>query len=150
MVTSYVLFKILYDQSSAGSRKFAIEPETGLVTTQGALDRETTSNYTVSTTDNMLSDTHLFCYTNLNGFLIYWVDSVWRSGPKCPNFWTQIPLKPRFFDSASSIFYLQLCTSLLPLCHFWPVFKPSQNPSRYWVVRHCKFVCHFFNDLANW
>ena len=49
-MTSCVLFKILYDQSSAGSRKFAIEPERGLITTQGELDRETTSNYTVSTT----------------------------------------------------------------------------------------------------
>ena len=68
MVTSYVLFKMLYDQSSAGSRKFAMEPETGLITTQGELDRETTSNYTVSTRDNMVSDKQLFYDTNLNGF----------------------------------------------------------------------------------
>lgn len=69
MVTSYVLFKILYDQSSAGSRKFVIEPETGLITTQGELDRETTSNYTVSTADNLVLDiVHLFYDTNLNAF----------------------------------------------------------------------------------
>lgn len=60
VVTSYVLFKILYDQSSAGSRKFLIEPETGLISTQGELDRETTSNYTVSTTDKMVLYIHLF------------------------------------------------------------------------------------------
>lgn len=69
MVTSYVLFKILYDQSSAGSRKFVIEPETGLITTQGELDRETTSNYIVSTADNLVLDiVHLFYDTNLNAF----------------------------------------------------------------------------------
>lgn len=69
MVTSYVLLKILYDQSSAGSRKFVIEPETGLITTQGELDRETTSNYTVSTADNLVLDiVHLFYDTNLNAF----------------------------------------------------------------------------------
>lgn len=69
MVTSYVLFKILYDQSSTGSRKFVIEPETGLITTQGELDRETTSNYTVSTADNLVLDiVHLFYDTNLNAF----------------------------------------------------------------------------------
>lgn len=69
MVTSYVLFKILYDQSSAGSRKFVIEPETGLITTQGGLDRETTSNYTVSTADNLVLDiVYLFYDTNLNAF----------------------------------------------------------------------------------
>lgn len=67
-MTSHVLFKILYDQSSAGARKFAIEPETGLIATQGELDRETTSNYTVSTTDRVVSDILLFYETNLNGF----------------------------------------------------------------------------------
>lgn len=68
-MTSYVLFKILYDQSGAGSRKFVIEPETGLITTQGELDRETTSNYTVSTADNLVLDiVHLFYDTNLNAF----------------------------------------------------------------------------------
>lgn len=41
------IFKILHDQSSAGSRKFVIEPETGVITVQGELDRETTANYTV-------------------------------------------------------------------------------------------------------
>ena len=73
MVTSYVLFKILYDQSSGGSRKFAIEPETGLITTQGELDRETTSNYTVSATDKMVSDIHLFYDPNLNGIFTWLV-----------------------------------------------------------------------------
>jgi len=68
VVTSYVLFKILYDQSSAGSRTFVIEPETGLVTTQGELDRETTSNYTVSTRDKLVSDVHVVYETNLNYF----------------------------------------------------------------------------------
>ena len=41
------IFKILHDQSSAGSRKFVIEPETGEITVRGELDRETTANYTV-------------------------------------------------------------------------------------------------------
>lgn len=46
-----------------------IEPETGLITTQGELDRETTSNYTVSTADNLVLDiVHLFYDTNLNAF----------------------------------------------------------------------------------
>ena len=67
MVISYVLFKILYDQSSAGSGKFVIEPEMGLITTQGELDRETTSNYTVSTTDKMVLDMLSFYETNLSG-----------------------------------------------------------------------------------
>lgn len=46
--TSYIVFRVLHDQSSAGSRKFTIEPETGLITTQGDLDREVTANYSVS------------------------------------------------------------------------------------------------------
>ena len=50
------MFKILYEQSSVGSRKFVIEPETGLITTQGELDRETTSNYTVSVKDKIILD----------------------------------------------------------------------------------------------
>lgn len=45
---TYIVFRVLHDQSSAGSRKFTIEPETGLITTQGELDREITANYSVS------------------------------------------------------------------------------------------------------
>ncbi|RMX53126.1 hypothetical protein pdam_00015549 [Pocillopora damicornis] len=45
--TSYIVFRVLHDQSSAGSRKFTIEPETGLITTQGELDREVTANYSL-------------------------------------------------------------------------------------------------------
>ena len=52
------IFKILHDQSSAGSRKFVIEPETGVITLQGELDRETTANYTVCIT-NLLAPLYL-------------------------------------------------------------------------------------------
>lgn len=41
------IFKILHNESSPGSRKFVIEPETGVITVQGELDRETTANYSV-------------------------------------------------------------------------------------------------------
>ena len=54
------MFKILYDESSAGSRKFVVEPETGLITTQGQLDRETTANYTVSCT-SLAPPNPIFC-----------------------------------------------------------------------------------------
>ncbi|XP_073231929.1 cadherin EGF LAG seven-pass G-type receptor 1-like [Porites lutea] len=51
----YFIFKILHDQSSAGSRKFVIEPETGVITVQGELDRETTANYTLKVQAKVLN-----------------------------------------------------------------------------------------------
>lgn len=59
------IFKILHDQSSAGSRKFVIEPETGVITVQGELDRETIANYTVRITNLLAPLRCILC--NLHG-----------------------------------------------------------------------------------
>ncbi|XP_022809062.1 protocadherin Fat 4-like isoform X2 [Stylophora pistillata] len=53
--TAYFVFKVLHDQSSAGSRKFTIEPERGLITTQGELDREITANYSLMVEAKLLN-----------------------------------------------------------------------------------------------
>jgi len=44
----FVVYRIVHNESSQDSYHFSIDPESGVIRTQNNLDRETTSNYSVS------------------------------------------------------------------------------------------------------
>jgi len=68
--TAKFVFKIVYEESSQHSRKFLMEPETGLITTQGELDRETTANYTLKVQAKVLNTIHPQVFSSFVSVLI--------------------------------------------------------------------------------